>query len=431
MREVDIIYLYEHSSRELDVACALAAILERDFGLSVELVQWPVGMGRVIHNLRPGKMVIFPFCYSEREYIVLMAYWRGVQYFNLAWEQIFYQGNEKAKTPRGDFALKDVYHHSWSDKYVDFLKASGISSDHIFLNGQPAYTLYDEPYCRYFKTRSILATEYSLDPSKRWIFFPENYIWAFYSEARLKMYIRDGQSAADVYAMRKYCNTSLEKVLQWFTRLIKDNGNIELIIRPRPSTTVADFQSAIGQYLDGCPDQIHIIQDDSVREWIRASDVTVSSHSTSLIEASVTGKKAFMLEPYPIPDALKAEWHGLLPHLKTFDDLLAALTGENKVLPDTRLNDWARRYLMDKGDSIKNLAGYLSGLSRTPVAPAVSSILIIKPRYPPAFVWVIYRNLRRWYFYWRTMGVEPHYVKDLVPRSEIAARKKKWLSLLG
>lgn len=37
MKNIDVIYLYEHAARELDVACAVKCLAERHYGLRIEL----------------------------------------------------------------------------------------------------------------------------------------------------------------------------------------------------------------------------------------------------------------------------------------------------------------------------------------------------------------------------------------------------------
>lgn len=432
MREVDIVYLYEHAARELDVACAVAAILEKDFGLSVEIVQWPVGFARVVHLLRPTKMVIFPYCYSDADYLPLLAYWRDVHYVNLTWEQLLYPGNETAKTPRTDFVIYDVVHHVWSKQYAEILRENDVPEQNIFINGQPAYKLYDSPYNQYFKSREELASIFSLDPSKKWLFFPENYNWAFYLNNKLDMFVRDGQTRDQVVAMKEFCDTSLNQVIYWFAELIKSIQDVEVIIRPRPSTTSADFSAAILKMLGVFPLELNVIQDGSVREWIIASDIVFSSHSTSLIEASIAGKRAFMLEPIPIPAELKMPWHNFLPHIKSYAEFsrICGLSTSTDSL-DLQLAGWARNTLMGNGDSILNLSKYLCDLSTIPGPPLKSLVLFKVKHYPPAWAWVIYRNLRRLFFYWRTYAVEPVFVKDMFVKHEIDKRKKRWASIFA
>lgn len=431
MREVDVVYLYEHAARELDVACAVTARL-RKAGVGAEIVHWPTGFPVAVTRVRP-RLVVLPFCYTEDSYEALLAYWRESIFFNLSWEQWFYPGNQKAKTPRGDFAVRHVIHQAWSESYKDFLLNNGLSEKNIFLNGQPAYALYDEPYHGYFPSRAELAQRYGLDPARRWAFFPENYNWAFYSEAIIQQFIRGGQSAEDINEMREYCQRSLKDVLQWFA-FAAQNDNVEIILRPRPSTTVDEFQTFMKNILPEIPKHLHTIQQESVREWILASDVILSSHSTSLIEGAVAGKPVFMVEPHPIPAALKVEWHDLLKRLKTCEDVREACAGRF-TYEDTRLRDWAQRTMMGRGDGILNLARHisdmLSGKSEVPpLAPPEVATPALKWA-PPAQVWSAYRRIKQKLHYNKTNGIEPQFVKDAISHDEVEERVENWSRLLA
>ncbi len=41
MLDIDVVYLYENVAREMDVACAVTALLRQRHGVSVRIVQWP------------------------------------------------------------------------------------------------------------------------------------------------------------------------------------------------------------------------------------------------------------------------------------------------------------------------------------------------------------------------------------------------------
>ena len=209
MQDIDIVYLYEKAVRELDVACAIKYMAQHLYGLRIEIVQQNYGYPQAFEEFHP-RVVVLPFCYQERSHNAYLLQWRKAVYFNLTWEQLFYPGNRTAKTPRGEFAVNHCLHHAWGDFYADFLRQQGIPNKHIFVNGNPAYALYDEPYRQYFKQRSDLASQHGLDPVRRWIFFPENYNWAFYDESMLQQMIGDGQAPDQVFAMRDFCRQSFE-----------------------------------------------------------------------------------------------------------------------------------------------------------------------------------------------------------------------------
>jgi surface carbohydrate biosynthesis protein len=426
MQDIDIAYLYEHASRELDVACAVTARLRKEQGLSVEILHWPHDFAEAVATLRP-RLVVLPFCYSERSYLNLLHFWYEVPFFNLTWEQLLYPGNEKAKTPRGEFAIQHVVHHAWSRPYADLLSAQGVPADHIVLNGQPAYQLYDQPYCRFFETRKTLAKRHGLDPGRRWIFFPENYNWAFYSEAMLTRFLADGQTLDDVTEMRDFCNRSLREVLRWCHKAAS-NGKVEIILRPRPSTTLERFRETVTQVLPEIPTRLRIIQDESVREWILASDAVVSSHSTSLIEAAVAGKSLRILEPFPMPAPLRAVWHQYVERISTEVGFLELCNGAAASRAST-LESWARETLMSNGDSIQNLSTYLGKLARGEVARPTyylkRDFLTPAKRMLPKSWWALHRQREG-----RSRPVSPVYVKDVLPRADMENLIARWESVL-
>jgi surface carbohydrate biosynthesis protein len=431
VRNVDVVYLYEHAARELDVACAVTARLRKDHSIHAEIIHWPTGFPHAVTHIHPN-LVVLPFCYTERSYEALLAYWRKARFFNLTWEQLFYAGNEKAKTPRGEFALNHVIHHAWSEFYAGFLMKNGLPEKHIFLNGQPAYTLYEAPYRAYFSSRADLAERYHLDPSRRWVLFPENYNWAFYSGATIRQFIESGQSPADVKAMQEYCECSLHEVAQWLADVANDD-KFEVILRPRPSTTLTEFRLAIEKILTVLPSHFHVIQQESVREWILASDLVCSSHSTSLIEAAVAGKPVFIVEPYKIPGPLKVEWQELLMHVQTRTQFLEVCYNSHPDRDD-RLAKWARGTLMSRGDSIANLADFIASFLNGKVeAPLSSEPEIATPTLrwiPPAWLWSMYRRLKQEVRHPETSGMEPGFVKDAVEPKVIESNIQKWTHLL-
>lgn len=431
MQEVDVVYLYEHAARELDVACAITALLKQNKNLSIEIVQWPVGFPSVVTKIHP-RLVILPFCYSASSYEALLAYWHDSKFLNLSWEQFFYSGNKKAKTPSDEFTRKQVVHHAWSTEYGHFLKESDVLEENIFVNGHPAYKLYDEPYKKNFTSRLDLAKRYNLNNSLRWVFFPENYNWAFYSDATIKQFIQNGQSSEDIEIMRDYCKKSLREVLLWFVEATRQK-NVEIILRPRPSTPLEEFKNVVRNIIGDVPTHVHIIQNESVREWILASDLTVSSHSTSLIEAAVAEKEFYMLAPFSIPQQLYVDWHDMVDKITTqqqFIDVTLNHSNRNKIL-----SEWAHKHFLNNQDPIKNLAEFISTILsnrlQKPIQFSQKTLLPNLRFIPPAWVWSIYRQLKQFFRFPQTCGVPPEHVPDYIPRIKIQNRIQKWNNLFN
>ena len=432
METVDVVLLYEHVARELDVLCAVKHLLAARHGLRAEIVQQPYGVAAALSRFRP-QVVALPFCYQDSlTHYPFMLDWPKATYFNLAWEELFYEGNRAAKLPNGEFETQQVLHHAWGEFFAADLQQCGVPRAHIFLNGQPAYMLYADPYRQYFPTRLELAQRHGLDPERRWIFFPENYNWAFYADWKLDSLERSGLRRDHMDTMVRFCRDSLTAVLAWCAA-VAAHQPVEIIIRPRPAVPLEDFATFARQAVPGAPAAVHITKAETVREWILASDVVVSSYSTSLIEAAVAGKATAIVEPFPIPPVLAADWQAHLPRLTT----LAAF--DHACLYSTpaagqALNEWTRASLLAHGDAIVNLAQILADVRQSRVKrPALGRSSLLPPGRPRWRAWLQFEQMRRAGHSARRTApasISPLYEADIVSEAEIKRRVQRWGQVL-
>jgi surface carbohydrate biosynthesis protein len=432
MLDIDVVYLYENVAREMDVACAVTALLRQRHGVSVRIVQWPQTVPTLYGRVKP-RVVVLPFCYTEHSFDCLLE-WRQSAFVNLSWEQFFYPGNVKFKTPAGEFAVKHVLHHAWSEDYAEFARRQAIPDDRVFVNGQPAYKLYDEPYRRYFAQRADLAGRYGLNPAKRWIFFPENYNWAFYSSKTVEVFVQRGLEPDEFAEMREFCTRSFRQMMQWLRRLAEER-DVEVIVRPRPATPLGQFCEAVKAVLKEMPTSMHVIKEETVREWILASDVVLSSHSTSLIEAALAGRQAFMVTPFPVPAVLHQVWHPLVQRIEREEDLLDATRSSDTTPGSPQLESWARSRLMSHGDAIENLAAYLAGvvtgrISRPPVPSRLCATAQGDRDHVPKWVWFVFRRLRARYRRVVPASADLTRLSEYVAPEEIERRVRRWEALL-
>jgi len=432
MQNVDILFFYEHVTRELDVACLVKHYAETCHGLTVEIAHQYHGVAHALAHWAP-RLIVIPFCYSDstRHYPFIYD-WRRAVYFNMAWEELLYPGNREAKMPRGVFETKHVLHHAWSKEYAAQIQARGVTPSHIFVNGNPAYTLYDTPYKNFFDERATLARKHGLDARKRWIFFPENYNWAFYKEWRLNHLEREGLQRQTMDGMKQFARDSFRQAIEWCVTLASQ-ANVEIIIRPRPTTPLQEFKQAVYALHPQLPANMHLNQDASVREWILASDAVLSSYSTSLIEASVANKPAYMLEPYPVPESLRAEWHIHAPRLESYAAFANACLDATAF--ENRLGAWARASMVANGDSILNLAGYFARVLQDrrsrPITPSRRDILNHSDNRLRAFIRFERRRREGRTRRLTALPVSKIYEKDVIPYSEIQARVARWAQCVG
>lgn len=359
MRSAEVLFLVEHVARELDVAACLAARLKSQFGIEADIRPYYLDFERNLAQYNP-RVVVFPFFYGAdvTHPTGYLARWPQAEFLNLAWEQILMEVDIRVKTPRDAAARQQVYHLCWSTAYRDFLIARGVAPERLPITGNPVFKLYDLPYRAYFEPRQTLARRHGIDPDRKWILFPESYQYAFMHDSQLRSLI-DTQNADGrlLEEARRYSERNIRQLFVWMKELDARDDPV-FIFRPRPSTPPRQAVDVVRRIAGGPLRNVAVVKAGSVREWILAADHVMSSHSTTLIEAALAGKATHLFSPEPIPPALSAEWHGLVPVLKDKDSFLGALREYPVAATAAPLAAWARSRF-ETGDPITAIAALI------------------------------------------------------------------------
>jgi surface carbohydrate biosynthesis protein len=441
---VDLLLLVEHVARELDIACAVKYWMQRNSNRRVEIasLSYKYGFRETQQRFEP-RVVALPFFYTAfaNGPLDVLQTWKEAVWINLSYEQLFSRINQTFKAPKDQITQNNVLHHAWGKFYAEYLREHGVRTANIFINGNPVYMLYCPPYRDYFTSRVELARKYRLDPNKRWVFVAENYGAAFYSEARLKEYARLG--SGDSFAYRDFAMSSFKEAARWWHQAGQTDG-IEMIVRPRPAVPRGVFVDTCRGAIGHTP-AMHVIKEGSVREWILASDMVMSSYSTTLIEAAVAGKPIYMLEPIPFPDYIQAEWYPYVPPIKTCESFMATI--QDPGLPNTckPLQAWAREMMMVSPDPIHSLADWLEAICTGKVVPPTKpdptlipvreELTMLRTKNAKDVFTLPWRVLR--HIWWRL--TKPEYTSDGVPitnqsdkfsQAEVERRVAHWAKVL-
>ena len=388
-RHIDVLWLVEHVDRELDVAISCGIELERRFGLTVEIANYYADFERITAEVVPN-VVLVPFFFSaddigSKEYL---SAWPGATIINLRWEQILYKANSTLKQLRGDVARDTVPHVAWSADSRDELLSQGAQPQNLLLTGNPLWSLYERPYRNAFVPRADLARQHGLDPGRQWLFFPENYRWAFVKDSSMrKLEARGtGITADQLSELRTYCLDSLRTVLGWLDSAARDEA-WEVIFRPRPSTNTEKMHALVAKVLPDRAARLHVIKEHSVRDWALASDHVMSSFSTSLIEASLAGKPINTVSPSPVPELLRYEWCDLVQDLTSCEAIGSALRDPHGKAAFAPTAAWARARFQPRGNPMIVLAEEIGRLAtrhrvgaRTPVVVPVDRPPLVAPK---------------------------------------------------
>jgi surface carbohydrate biosynthesis protein len=369
MKKIDVLWLIEHVAREMDVACAVKYLAKARYDLEIEIRHVYLHTLENMSHFEPRVVAMHAF-YNAHDLAVkdYVERWPSATFFNLAWEEIFYKGHLKIKAPADRFTREKVIHHAWGKFFKQYLIENGVLEKNVFLNGNPAYELYREPYNKFYPDKKWLAQKYNLDPGKRWIIIPENYRWAFITDSTIAWRVREGADGAELTGMRDFARDSLIHLLKWCSDTAKDT-QIEVIFRPKPVTMLTEMEDFFKQHVNEPRSAgLHFIKGESVREWILAGNTVISSFSTTLIEAAIAGKAAYMVEPLPLTESFEADWYEYVPRLHNADEFHAACL-ETKPPSLNRLKDWAEGEMFSKGDPIAGLADFLHTLAQKTPAP--------------------------------------------------------------
>ncbi|MGZ8758426.1 MAG: hypothetical protein ACXWXC_10830, partial [Aeromicrobium sp.] len=170
------------------------------------------------------------------------------------------------------------------------------------------------------------------------------------------------------------------------------------------------------------------------RDWVLASDVVVSSYSTTLIEAGVAAKPAFIVEPIGWPESLSQGWHSLVPRVRTEDQFIAAVTDTAARANDV-LGGWARSTLLAKGDPILRIADHLAAIHRGAVPvplPAPWQSITLPSRYPlpRRVLFELRRHVLPRLPAPASPPIQAESLEDVAAMSEVPARVRRWEPIL-
>ena len=103
---VDVIYFVESVPKELDVACIVTHMLEKDLGLRVQIASFKADPPAWLLRTKP-KLVVIPTCYAADSWGLKkhVAQWPGVPFLNLCWEELWSKANSQSKHPRDQIRL--------------------------------------------------------------------------------------------------------------------------------------------------------------------------------------------------------------------------------------------------------------------------------------------------------------------------------------
>lgn len=327
-KKVDVIFQVEHKDRELESYKAVANYLKENYEVTSLIIS------NMFHSyyfyLYKPKLVIWNNLSNNVGYpdgFMWETYKKGIKYISHRWEQNLSPYNFKFKAPREEFEKNEVILFAWDEEFKNYLIEYGVKKKNIKVVGNIANNLLYNMKSQKQVLKNRLSKEFNLNNNKEWIFLPLNFGWAFMSEEAINLRIKNGYDEKIAKEYKEFSQKCLKEFIYFIDKVAK-NYDYEIILRPHPSITEANYIKQFKDILGYVPNNLIINKAYSIREWIIASDIIGSNWSTSVWDAYKIGKKSFYFTPYKRPEWLNTYWLDEVINIKSIEEFKAFINSK-------------------------------------------------------------------------------------------------------
>ena len=329
-KAVDVLIFVEHRDRELEVVSEIARTLKEAHGLSVAIASAIYHPMLAAALLRP-KVVVSTSLAQGPGFVTSLfqrIYKDRVTYVYLNWEQVLSPLNVEYRRPRDYTTLNIAKHFAWGREFKEFLVASRVKEENIFVTGKPSLNVLQRKASR---DRSALkdaaAAQFGLDASKRWLFVPLTDHFAFFSEYHIKSRVGIGSDEQTVATHRKYVNDTVNTIFRWIHdwRAQAEATGSTIVMRPHPSVSKEQYVERFTELVGGVPPHVHISKAMNAHDWLVISDGCYTNYSSLALDGNCIGVPSYLVEPEPFPAFLEASWFEGLARVRTQEEFNAAL----------------------------------------------------------------------------------------------------------
>lgn len=376
IQDVDFLFIYEVRNREIDSICLLGAYLESKGFTVAYLNTWDT-----MFHMNPeyrAKVAVLSACYDDATYAFFTGYAHSFEkVVNLQWEQVLMNGATQEGTKTDwDFSgevPKKVRHICWGENNRQYLmNRYGFPAENLRVCGYLPLDFYRAEFRGATEKREKLFPRFGLDPSKKTVLFISSFADLGKPEAEQAAMSDEGLDGKDNIELQE---NSQKMILDWFRRLAKEHGDLQIVYRPHPA-------EANNETLLQCEREVpsfHVVAKESIRNWILNSDILLNWKSTSMIEAYASGKKTLVLHPTEIPFKLTMPFFrdGHFTAITCYEELEKGILEERSEFPIEkdlllqfysitdepaykRTGDYLIDTLKDPGYKSEDIGGHLS-----------------------------------------------------------------------
>jgi surface carbohydrate biosynthesis protein len=354
---LDVLIYYEHVVRELD-ACMLLRYRLEELGLTVAIAS--VHRNRYFSFLKyKPKIVVVPFLFSDRNDIVYQEFrecYGNVLCLNLHHEQFYNEMTKVLFMPKNDDS-RNAYHLAWNERFAEDLFCNRVDKNKILIAGNPRTDNY------YYSNSGWIRTKKR--GYKEIIFIPTSFSWAFVDE---NYFIKNAKiDPVEFRRKKKITMDTVEAFLMSIRKLAYKYPDKLFIVRPHPFEQISTYEQYLKNFIERpVENNIKVVREGNVYEWIKECDLTIGWLTTVSMEASMFGKKNLIYTPIELDDSMQLDFMKLYDHIITqYDELEYIVRNIKSYNPN---NSKLQEY-------IKNSFGNIDGFVNIRIATYISGIL--------------------------------------------------------
>lgn len=367
----EVLILIEHVSRELESAVLVKYFMEKKgYGVIIDSIKFH--KESKVLKYTPD-IVIVPWAYSNKEVDLFRSFLRKnkkVIILNMHHEQLSNEGSDSFIIPQED--AKEILHLSWGSNFSKKLLQNGCDEKTIIQVGNPRLDFYKNKLIKISKSKSELATNNGLDESKKWILFIAN-SFHLLTPNQIKINLDKG---VDIEDQIEASIKNREEFLKYVDKYLSENDDVEFIYRPHPSFAHIDENREEIVSLEKKYKNFKCISKNSIRDWIINSELSISFHSTSVIECCISRNEFYLMRKIYLKENKDYKFFRDYEYtIKNYNDFKLAIEGKtmfnynkfkNDIKDDIDLNidTFSAKLIAEKLDYMySNLEKYYTNIN--------------------------------------------------------------------
>ncbi len=325
---LDFLFLYEHPVREYESLLLLQEELRRR-GYTSEIRQLLDRKKLKYFTWKKPKVLVASNLYDNEglNSHVYNNIGRCNRVVNLHWEQMLSDTQEAEPWFNFSGNAKLCVQTCWGEATRQRLLQHDVPAQNAPVTGAVMMDFLRAEFSGYYLTKQQLCARFGLDAERPLWLYISSFGYASMDAAEVKEL--SDMAGTDFTQFAEVNRQSMAETLRWFDTYLAANPDVQLVYRRHPSEWNSPALSQLAEKHKG----FHVIFEDSVKQWISASDEIFIWMSSAIAEVYFAKKGCCVLRPFEVPHEFDPVIYRHAACAKTYDEFCAAAGAGRAAFP--------------------------------------------------------------------------------------------------